>query len=203
MLVQGDPKTFYQYTYLGDLDLTNQDLSNMDFMDADAVRSALLTVPEVSSVEQDRADITHQMAVAEQVFADHNERFTKLRAHIFELILQSDGAVRAYDLLDQIKRERGSPRPPTVYRALETLSKLGLIHRVEALNAYIACTHFGDGKAAAFFICQNCRRVDERHADAHLDRAPDGFTVKRSMIEHFGTCAKCEILASTESTRIK
>lgn len=141
-------------------------------------------------------DIDHHLAIAEQICRESGSRFTKLRSHVFELILQADGAVKAYDLLDQIRPDMGSPKPPTVYRALEFLSKLGLIHRVEALNAYVACDHTHEGHAAEFFICETCKSVEERHADDHVNCAPDGFNIKRSVIEHYGVCASCTLAAS-------
>lgn len=141
-------------------------------------------------------DIAHHMSIAAQVCADRGERFTKLRAHIFELILNANGAIKAYDLLEQIHPEVGSPKPPTVYRALDFLSRLGLIHRVEALNAFIACDHAHEGEAAEFFICTNCQSVQERHAHDHTGCAPDGFAIKRSVIEHYGLCLACQTLCA-------
>lgn len=126
---------------------------------------------------------------------DAGERFTPLRAHIFELIVKADGPVKAYDLLDQLRPERGSPKPPTVYRALEFFSRLGLIHRVEALNAYIACDHSHPGHIAEFFICETCDAVEEKHAHEHEDCTPEGFTITRSVIEHYGQCKGCAVAA--------
>lgn len=136
-------------------------------------------------------DIAHHMALAQQVCDAAGKRFTKLRAHIFELVLRHSGPVKAYDLLDQLEPEHGSPKPPTVYRALDFLSRLGLVHRVEALNAYVACDHTHMGHVAEFFICEQCAGVTERSAGDHRDCAPDGFTVSRSVIEHYGRCGDC------------
>jgi len=111
--------------------------------------------------------------------------------------------VKAYDLLDRLSPEVGSPKPPTVYRALEFLSRHGLIHRVEALNAFIACDHnhvhdhnhdHGNGShrhLAEFFICETCHRVEERHAHDHAECKPDGFAITRSVVEHYGICSNC------------
>jgi len=118
-------------------------------------------------------------------------RFTALRAHVFELIVEDGGAVKAYNLLDRLRPEVGSPKPPTVYRALDFLSELGLVHRVEALNAFIACDHDHSGHLAEFFICETCEKVEERHAHDHTDCKPDGFQIDRSVVEHYGTCGKC------------
>ena len=148
-----------------------------------------------------REAIARAVLRAEKVCAERGRRFTDLRKHIYELILGDGGAVKAYDLLDRLKPERGSPKPPTVYRALEFLGELGLVHRVEALNAYIACdpdhAHVESGHAdtgrhvAEFFICECCLGVSERHAGDHAPRAPEGFAIARSVIEHYGTCTHC------------
>lgn len=137
-------------------------------------------------------DIAAMLSAAEAMCREKGERFTPLRAHVYELILQTKGAVKAYDLLDQLKPELGSPKPPTVYRALDFLSKLGLIHRVEALNAYIACGHDHHGHSAEFFICETCSRVSERHAHDHAGCSPHGFKITRSVIEHYGICQDCQ-----------
>ena len=128
---------------------------------------------------------------ARKVCEAMGERFTPLRAHVFELIIEDGKAIKAYDLLDRLKPELGSPKPPTVYRALDFLSKHGLVHRVEALNAFIACDHEDGSHLAEFFICEKCDRVEERHAHDHADCKPDGFQIARSVIEHYGTCGRC------------
>lgn len=128
---------------------------------------------------------------AREIVTGAGERFTPLREHVLELILTDGGAVKAYDLLDRLRPDLGSPKPPTVYRALEFLSKHGLVHRVEALNAFIACDHEHAGHLAEFFICEKCEIVEERHAHDHTDCKPDGFEITRSVVEHYGQCASC------------
>lgn len=131
------------------------------------------------------------LATARQICDEQGRRFTKLREHVFTLIAGSKGPVKAYDLLDQLRPEFGSPKPPTVYRALDFLSGLGLIHRVEALNAYIACDHSQGGHIAEFFICDKCESLEERSANDHIDCVPNGFKIRRSVIEHYGLCKNC------------
>lgn len=148
--------------------------------------------------------LPERIAQARAIVEGAKERFTPLRAHVLELIIEDGKAVKAYDLLDRLKPEVGSPKPPTVYRALEFLSRHGLIHRVEALNAFIACDHnhsrdhdhdHGDGShrhLAEFFVCEKCHSVDERHAHEHAECKPEGFAISRSVVEHYGTCANCK-----------
>lgn len=138
-----------------------------------------------SKVIQERLD------AARAVVVGAGERFTPLREHVLELIITDGRAIKAYDLLDRLSPDLGSPKPPTVYRALEFLSKHGLIHRVEALNAFIACEHTHEGHLAEFFICEKCQIVEERHAHDHADCKPEGFLINRSVVEHYGQCGRC------------
>src|SRR3954469_5779227 len=45
----------------------------------------------------------------------------------------------AYDILDRARSD-ALKAPVQVYRALEKLSGRGLVHRIEALNAFVACS---------------------------------------------------------------
>ncbi len=121
---------------------------------------------------------------------------TPVRKRVLELLLEAGGPVKAYDLLAALKPDGGA-QPPTVYRALDFLTKAGLAHKVEALNAYTACSH-GDhadrhtDDTAALFICGACGSVEERHVPkVSGEGAPDGFRLDRSVIEHYGRCADC------------
>ncbi len=130
---------------------------------------------------------------ARHICEEKGRRFTPLREHIFSLVAHNAGPVKAYDLLSRLKPEMGSPKPPTVYRALDFLAGLGLVHRVEALNAYVACNHSLGSHVAEFFICEECESLQERHANDHIDCVPDGFTIVRSVIEHYGLCKNCAV----------
>lgn len=132
-----------------------------------------------------------RLEAAREIVVGAGERFTPLREHVLDLIIRDGRAIKAYDLLDRLSPDLGSPKPPTVYRALEFLSKHGLIHRVEALNAFIACEHNHEGHLAEFFICEKCQMVEERHAHDHTDCKPDGFHISRSVVEHYGQCGNC------------
>ena len=98
--------------------------------------------------------------------------------------------MKAYDLLATLKPD-GSAQPPTVYRALDFLTQAGLAHRVEAINAYMACIHQHDGDVAELFICEKCSKVLETHREVTSGEAPEGFRIERSVIEHYGRCADC------------
>ncbi len=111
----------------------------------------------------------------------------------------------AYDLIAKLK-DRGISSPPTVYRALSRLTDDGLAHRLESLNAFVACqSGGGHDEAAIFTICTDCGRTDEITdtvtTESLLDQAKtNGFVVASVTCELRGQCPLCRAkdLASPE-----
>jgi Fur family zinc uptake transcriptional regulator len=132
----------------------------------------------------------------EQRCARDQLRLTPTRRRVLELVLEADGPVKAYDLLDQLKSEQPNAAPPTIYRALEFLLEHHFIHRLETLNAFVSCFHPKHQHHGQFLICEACGAVREvaenRLSDdlARLARDAD-FTPTRQVLEVYGTCGKC------------
>lgn len=70
----------------------------------------------------------------------------------------------AYGLLETLS-DRGIKSPPIVYRALDALVKAGSVHRIEAINAFVACSCHADHthELSVLTVCRACRRVEELH----------------------------------------
>lgn len=143
----------------------------------------------------DHSSTTDALAIADRLCQERGLALTPVRRKVLELLLDSEGPVKAYDLLSLLK-PGGNAQPPTVYRALDFLAEAGLIHKVEALNAYMACVHGDDEGGAELFICETCGRVMERHLDPGVSEGPEGFEVRRSVIEHYGHCEDCRLQTS-------
>jgi Fur family zinc uptake transcriptional regulator len=128
-----------------------------------------------------------------------NQALTKNQACVLEKLEAAGGPLSAYTLLDQL-RERGFRAPLQVYRALDALVKEGLVHRLESLNAFVACAephdHDHGHSMTAFAICDKCGQVSE-YCDPAIGGQLDGwmrstgFAAKKAVIEFRGTCAKC------------
>jgi Fur family zinc uptake transcriptional regulator len=133
------------------------------------------------------------LAMAEARCADTQERLTAPRRRVLELLLASDAPQKAYDLIAAFGTGGEPAKPPTVYRALEFLERLGFAHRIESLNAYVPCRLQG-GHAAAFLICDCCGEAAEFEPDlgAQLAAAEaTGYAVRAITIEARGLCAAC------------
>nr|WP_300309457.1 transcriptional repressor [Halomonas sp.] len=133
---------------------------------------------------------------AEQHCARRGVRFTPIRRRVLELIAETSGGLKAYDLLDRLATEHAAARPPTVYRALEFLIDQGLVHRIESLNAYVACHCPEHTHRFQLLICRDCGRVEELHLDEINDQLASrahelGFQVQRQTIELLGLCQDC------------
>ncbi|WP_368425030.1 Fur family transcriptional regulator [Tistlia sp.] len=133
---------------------------------------------------------------AERLCAARGERLTALRRQVLELVWSRHAPQGAYDLLEELGRERGRVAPPTVYRALDFLQAQGLIHRIESLNAFIGCPVPEARHSGQFFICRSCRTAAELDAgtiDKAIDREAQrlGFAIEQRTVELLGLCQGC------------
>lgn len=117
---------------------------------------------------------------------------------VLDLLEKSDKPLSAYDILDGL-RDQGFRSPPTVYRALEQLTQRGLAHRLESLNAYVACQHSEDNHdahSASFAICTQCGDVQEIEDNSLIKTAQKLGTqffaeVNKKVFELSGICHEC------------
>lgn len=123
-------------------------------------------------------------------------RFTEQRRRVLEILLAEHRALGAYDILDILRAEGQPAQPPVAYRALDFLVEHGFAHKVERLNAFIACAHPGEAHAPALLICRLCRKVAETPSEpvrAQLSRTAKtaGFDIETTVVEAVGVCPNC------------
>jgi Fur family zinc uptake transcriptional regulator len=134
------------------------------------------------------------LAAAEAACAEAGLRLTPTRRRVLALLLEQHRAVGAYDILDALRAEGRAARPPTAYRALDFLTAHGFVHRIERLNAFVACACPGQAHDPLFLICRGCDAVAEAQADARTVASPAdaaGFAVERTVLEAEGLCPDC------------
>jgi Fur family transcriptional regulator, zinc uptake regulator len=139
------------------------------------------------------AALQRAVGAAEAHCVERQERLTAPRRRVLELLLAADGPQKAYDLIAAFGSHGEPAKPPTVYRALEFLERLGFAHRVESLNAYVPCRIEG-GHMAAFLICDCCGAAAEFEPDFTAQMAgaaAAGYAVRSVTLEARGLCADC------------
>ena len=119
-----------------------------------------------------------------------------MQGQVLDVLLQEPVPMSAYEVLDRLRETNPKLAPPTIYRALAALTERGQVHRLESLNAFIACRCARHHKAAVLSICDGCGAVQESIAPdlvAELSAVAgqSGFAPKRHVIEVHGTCADC------------
>ncbi len=135
---------------------------------------------------------------AQQVCINKGARFTKIREQVFLLLAKQEGAIGAYDLLAKLKRVDPAAKPATIYRSLDFLSKQGFVHKIESINAFIMCHHFGDcDHPVQLLICDSCGNVEEiqsNNFDLALRTMADtsGFNISHQIVEAHGSCRSCQ-----------
>ena len=91
--------------------------------------------------------IARAMAHVDAHCAADGLQLTPVRRRVLEILLEQHRALGAYEILDRLRAEGLGSQPPVAYRALDFLMKAGFVHRIETLNAFVACT--GRGRATS------------------------------------------------------
>jgi Fur family zinc uptake transcriptional regulator len=127
-----------------------------------------------------------------------NYNTTDLRKDILYILWHAKAPLKAYDILDELKKTRGNARPPTVYRVLDFLLEQNTIHRLDNTQSYVLC-HSHDkheiGKQV-IMLCNTCNSTIElsnpiMQTLVHELAKSQHFHLNTHIIELTGQCKKC------------
>ncbi|MBX7146678.1 MAG: transcriptional repressor [Alphaproteobacteria bacterium] len=142
--------------------------------------------------------IANAILAAEKISLKKKVQLTPLRRDILKIIWGSHKPIKAYTILSILSKKKGVVAPLTIYRGLDFLLELGLIHRLESLNAFIGCPHPLSIHRSQFFICTTCQDVMEMTTVSPINLIKKeaeviNFTITEPIIEIKGCCQKCRI----------
>ncbi len=140
--------------------------------------------------------VAQTLQTAEQICLNKGLRLTPIRRHVLELISANHKAIGAYELLDLFRQQDPKAKPVTIYRALDFLIESGLVHKIESLNAFIACLQAGYQHKSAILICDQCQNAYEIDATSVYEKL---FALSEAVqfkpqcltLELHGLCANC------------
>lgn len=141
--------------------------------------------------------INAALSRARELCEQQDKRLTPARESVLRLLWQSHKPMGAYQLQEQLSRlQEKSVAAPTIYRAIEFLLELGLIHRISALNAYIGCPFPGSEHSDLFMICNRCGNTAELALNGINNQLAEasrkaGFLLESQSLELFGLCPQC------------
>ncbi|MEM1288765.1 MAG: transcriptional repressor [Pseudomonadota bacterium] len=160
--------------------------------DAPALRADLLGFKE----HDHGACVASVLQAADSYCEQEGLRLTPVRRKVLELLLEQHRALGAYAILELLGKAGFGSQPPVAYRALDFLTEHGFAHKIERLNAFIACTHPGENHTPAFMICRLCDAVAEASAAPAkgalgVAARKSGFQIERTIVEAEGICPLC------------
>ncbi len=135
--------------------------------------------------------------LAEARCAAAGERLTPARLAAYAELLASERPVTAYELIALLEdRQRRKIAPLTVYRHLDFLIRVGLVHRLESTQSYLPCDHPEHAHESQYLLCSSCGHADEvesKSLESLLHKIADqrGFQPENSIVEIKGICEDC------------
>ena len=133
---------------------------------------------------------------AEEICRRAGARLTRLRRNVLALVLSAERPLTAYEILDLLRPTDGSVTPAGVYRSLDFLSELGLVHRIESAKSFIACAMPDHAHPSQMLVCRRCGTAVETE-DSRVAKATEdlgrrlGFALDRRTMELTGLCSSC------------
>ncbi len=102
---------------------------------------------------------------ADKKCTQSGSRLTPKRAHILELLINSEIPLSAYNIVELYNEHTLQQiQPMSAYRILEFLQAEQLVHKLSLENKFVACSHITcehDHKVPQFLICRGCHKVKE------------------------------------------
>ena len=137
--------------------------------------------------------------LAEERCTEAGARLTPARMTAYAELLASDRPLSAYELIAILEKKQGRKIAPlTVYRQLDFLIGVGLVHRLETTQSYLPCGHPEHAHESQYLLCSSCGHVDEvesKRLEALLDKIAGefGFQPENAVVEIKGLCGTCSV----------
>ena len=137
--------------------------------------------------------------LAEGRCAEQGERLTPARLAVYAEMLARGRPLSAYELIALLEqRQERKIAPLTVYRHLDFLMRIGLVHRLQSAQTYFPCDHPHHAHESQFLLCSSCGHVDEVESsglETLLAQIADehGFRPDNAVVEVKGLCGECAV----------
>jgi len=134
---------------------------------------------------------------ARQTLEKSGEKWTNMRAAIFEALAGLSRPASAYDIAEIVSAVRGKRvAPNSIYRILDLFVANNLAMRIESANAFLANSHPGCDHDCIFLVCDSCGVATHMDDDILSEKvrqaaSAKGFKATRPVIEVRGCCSDC------------
>jgi Fe2+ or Zn2+ uptake regulation protein len=133
---------------------------------------------------------------------ESGSRLTKARIALIECLSESKVPLSPKEILERAEKsldKSESMDTVTVYRILDKLYELGLVHRVAPGGDYIACTHLSCQSMPHIMThCVSCQKTNEIHVPEDIlsplmwfMKTQKKFEPKKHLFQLDGLCERC------------
>lgn len=128
-------------------------------------------------------------------------KLTEKRERVLAQLVRSATPLSAYEVADLMNKESEQNMPAmSVYRILDFLVSIQLVHKLSSANKYLACSHITcehQHEVPQFLICRTCHAVKEigisrkilDELNASVSKA--GYRLQNSQLELDCLCENC------------
>lgn len=142
-----------------------------------------------------------------QLMKNNNLKLTKPRLMVVEFLANEQKAMTPYEIRDKLSKDQRKADVVTLYRVLDELEKIGLVHKVITLGRYVRCDdqdfvdhidHDVLDSCHHYLICENCHKVEEVSGEdlSSIEKKiakNTGFQIKSHTLEFLGLCKACQL----------
>lgn len=125
------------------------------------------------------------------------ERWTPLRASVFDVLAAQAKPASAYDITAGVAESLGKRMAAnSIYRILDIFVASNIARRVESANAYVVSAHPECPHDCIFLVCDLCgatTHIDDDRIAGEVRGSAEaaGFAPRQPVIEVRGTCSDC------------
>lgn len=127
-------------------------------------------------------------------------KITGPRMAVIEVLAKTSRSLSPYKIAEiALQKYKINLDTVTVYRIIQVMEKLELVHKVHGVEGYIRCEvkKEDDKDCHHSFICRKCKKIQEisgENLDAFIKQAQreHKFRVEKHQLELSGLCRKCK-----------
>jgi len=120
---------------------------------------------------------------------------TPARLSLLEILRKSGKPLSIADISKRLSKVADQA---TVYRALEALSKMGIVQKIDFHDSHTYYELLAGGHHHHYVVCESCGTIEDvevcdvKGLDKNALKKSKRFkTIKNHSLEFFGTCTKC------------
>jgi Fe2+ or Zn2+ uptake regulation protein len=133
---------------------------------------------------------------AVKALRDGGYKVTKPRKQVLEAIEKAEGPMSPYDIGKMMEEERKHLDQVTIYRVINLLCSLNLVHKVFSRGGYVRCDLLEEEGCHRFLLCRGCGNLQEFRDEALCNQENQiaqkmGFRAEHHVTESSGLCKDC------------